>query len=258
MNPSDDIAAIADLVQERARQGIHYPEELRGKLTLERAYRVDLEILRRLEAAGDVHVGWKVGVTAAAMQRQVGVDEPVFGFLLERGACRSGDTLRLADLVSPAFENELCISLGLDLRGPGVTAGQARAAIATVAPAFEIIERRGVFSELALSIADNIQQRAFICGEAIAFDPDRLDLAAVDLEVRIGDAVVDRALGREVMGDPVNSLVWLANKLAEFDLSLQAGTRIMSGSFTRQFTIDGPVRIESRFSPIGTVHAQFV
>ena len=46
MNTTDDISAIADLVQQRAREGIHYPEELRGKLTLERAYRVDLEILR--------------------------------------------------------------------------------------------------------------------------------------------------------------------------------------------------------------------
>ena len=249
-------AAIA-IVLEHAQRGIHYPDALRGKLPLAQAYRVDLGILSHLEALGERHVGWKVGVTARAMQEQVGVREPVFGFLLESGARRSGDTLRLSDLVRPDNENELCLTLGLDLQGPGVTEEAAGAAIATVAPAFEIIERRGVFSEIALSVADNIQQRAFVTGAAVAYDPDRLDLAAVALDLSLDGVHQERAYGREVMGHPVRSIAWLANKLSEFGLGLKAGQRIMSGSFTRQYPVETALEAVAEFAPVGTVRVRF-
>lgn len=192
------------------------------------------------------------------MQEQVGVREPVFGWLLASGHRRSGDALRLSELVSPAIENELCLTLGVDLVGPGVTPDMARAAIATVAPAFEVIERRGVFSEIALSVADNIQQRAFVTGAAIAFDPAVLDLSTVELDLDIDGIHQERAYGREVMGSPVHSVAWLANKLAEFELGLTAGQCVMSGSFTRQYPISGPALATARFAPIGSVVARFV
>jgi 2-keto-4-pentenoate hydratase len=192
------------------------------------------------------------------MQEQVGVREPVFGWLLDSGHRRSGEDLRLSELVSPAIENELCVTLGVDLVGPGVTAERARDAIATIAPAFEVIERRGVFSEIALSVADNIQQRAFVTGTAVAFDPDVLDLSAVELALEIDGVHQERAYGREVMGSPVNSVAWLANKLAEFGLGLSAGQRVMSGSFTRQYPISGPALVSATFAPLGTVTARFV
>ena len=53
------------------------------------------------------------------------------------------------------------------------------------------------------------------------------------------------------------SVVWLANKLAEFGLGIEAGQVIMSGSFTRQYVITDGIAIQSRFSPFGTVTARF-
>ena len=69
---------------------------------------------------------------------------------------------------------------------------------------------------------------------------------------------VDQANGAEVMGNPANSVVWLANKLGEFGLVLEAGMRVMSGSFTKQYAIGQGDHIESRFDPFGVVEAQFV
>ena len=59
------------------------------------------------------------------------------------------------------------------------------------------------------------------------------------------------------MGDPVASVAWLANKLSQFDRSLEAGMRIMSGSFVKMFPLQAGDRIEARFDPIGTVTARF-
>ena len=77
------------------------------------------------------------------------------------------------------------------------------------------------------------------------------------VEVFLNGARQEKAFGAEVMGDPVASVTWLANKLAEFDLALQAGMRVMSGSFTKQYRIKRGDLIELRFTPFGTVSVAF-
>src|SRR5262245_8100921 len=197
------------------------------------AYQVQLGLLEHYLVAGDRHAGWKVGLTSKAMQEQQRVHEPVFGFLLASGHRDSGAVFTFGELIRPGFENELCITVGQTLTGPGVTLEQARAAIAAVAPSLEIVERRGDFTaDLHLALADNAQQRAFVTGSAHPLGD--LDLAAVTVDVLVNDAHQERARGSEVLGTPVAAIAWLANKLAEFDRALEAGMRVMSGSFTRQ------------------------
>lgn len=250
------VEAAVDAIWEGWQRGEHYPPALRRRLGLDEAYQVQLGLLDRCVAAGEVHAGWKVGLTARAMQEQWGVAEPCFGFLLESGHRPDGAVLRMAELISPGFENELCIGVGEALVGPGVTAEQARAAIASVAPALEIVEKRGEFTgDLPLAMADNAQQKAFVTGPAVALGA--LDLAAVVCEVAVNGADIDRATGAEVLGSPVNSIAWLAGKLARFGRRIEPGQRVMSGSFTRQYPIAAGDRIEARFATVGTVTAEF-
>lgn len=247
-----------DVFWDCARRGTSVPPEWTGRLSREEAYRVQLGVLARHVRGGERHAGWKVGLTAKAMQVQQGVHEPVFGYLLAGGARPSGACFQYADLVRPGFENELCLTVGTTLRGPGITTEQAAAALATMAPAFEIIERRGDFAaDLNLSLADNAQQKAFVTGAPVPV-PAGFDLAAVAVEVIVNGAVSERARGREVLGTPAASVAWLANKLAEFGLALEAGRQVMSGSFTRQYLLNPGDRIEARFAPVGTVLAEFV
>ena len=246
-----------DAFWQYARQRVPAPPEWIGRLDRETAYRVQLGVLAQHVRAGDRHAGWKVGLTSKAMQVQQRVHEPVFGFLLAGGDRSSGARIPFAELISPGFENELCLTVGRTLRGPGITTEQAAAALSAVAPAFEIIEKRGDFAaDLNVSLADNAQQRFFVTGPAVPVPPGA-DLAAVSVEVHVNGAAVERALGREVLGTPAASAAWLANKLAEFGLALEAGMRIMSGSFTKQYPLAAGDRIEARFVPIGTVMAEF-
>jgi 2-keto-4-pentenoate hydratase len=84
-----------------------------------------------------------------------------------------------------------------------------------------------------------------------------LDLAAVTVDVSVNGAHQERARGAEVLGSPVASVAWLANKLAQYGRRLEAGQRIMSGSFTRQYGLARGDRVEARFDPVGTVSADF-
>ena len=253
-----DLEAAIESIWDCAQQGIHYPPEWKGKFSLDDAYRVQLGILKRHLQAGRRHIGWKVGLTAKAMQEQQRAKEPVFGFFLEDAAKPSGTVFALEDMIQPAFENELCLTLGQTLAGPGVTAAQARAAIRSVAPALELPERRGEFgAELAMDVADDIQARYFVTGPETGPLPKELDLARTTVEVFINGERVDQAKGSAVMGDPARSLAWLANKLAGFGMALEPGMRVMSGSFTRQYPLAQGDHVQSRFDPFGMVEAQF-
>ena len=75
---------------------------------------------------GDARSGWKVGLTAKAIQEMEGFEEPIFACLYQSGYRASGARLRHAEMIDPAFENELCITLGEALEGPGVTAADVR------------------------------------------------------------------------------------------------------------------------------------
>jgi 2-keto-4-pentenoate hydratase len=241
-----------------ARERKAPPAEWMKRLSREDAYRVQLGMLARYVRAGEHQAGWKVGLTSKAMQIQQGVHEPVLGFLLASGERPSGIRFQYADLINPGFENELCLTVGTTLRGPGVTTERAQAALSAMAPAFEIIEKRGDFAaDLNVSLADNAQQRAYVTGPPVAV-PAGFDLAKVSVEVLVNGAAAERALGSEVLGTPAASVAWLANKLAEFGLTLEAGMKVMSGSFTRQYPLHRGDRIEARFDPAGPVRAEFL
>lgn len=245
-----------ELMWRSVRDGSDYPAELRGKFSFDDAYPIQLGLLARYEQAGHRQVGWKVGLTSKAMQAQVGIPEPLFAFLLRSGHKPSGTVFDHGSLTRPGFENELCLTLGKGLRGPGVTLEQARDAISHVAPALEIIERRGgANADLALVLADNGQQRFFVT--AAPSPLGTVDLAAVSVEVSVNDAVQERALGQEVLGTPLASIAWLANKLAQFGRQLEEGEQVMSGSFTKQYTLSRGDVVVSRFEPFGTVSAEF-
>jgi 2-keto-4-pentenoate hydratase len=138
------------------------------------------------------------------------------------------------------------------------TRADVAAAVARVCPAFEIIETRGDLSgQLALALADNGQQKAFVLGEPVS-RAELPELDTVTVRVRINDTEVASARGDAVLGHPYNSVAWLASKLAVFGEQLSDGDYIMSGSFTRQFPLARGDRIEAVFDGIGAVTASVV
>ena len=249
-----EIEATAAAFEAAALRGEYFPQDWADRLAIDEAYRI---LLTRLRLRGVQRVGWKVGLTARAIQEQFGVHEPVFGCLLADGLKPSGHLFRRDALIEPGFENELCIVLGRDVP-PGATGDEVAAAVARIHPAFEIIETRGdLTSQLALALADNAQQKAFVLGPPVG--PETLpELSEVEARVRINGAEVAIGRGDAVLGHPFNAVVWLAAKVAEFGESLRAGDTIMSGSFTRQFPLDRGDRVECAFAGIGIVAASIL
>src|SRR5262249_46857551 len=145
------------------------------------------------------------------------------------------------------------------LQGPGIQLEQICRAVTHAAPALEIVENRGpAASDMALAAADNSQQKAFVVGTKVALDAKNNDLASARVSVHVNGKLREEAFGSEVMGrGPMHSVLWLANKLAQFGTAIEAGSRIMAGSFTRQYRPIPGDSVEAHFVPFGTVRARF-
>jgi 2-keto-4-pentenoate hydratase len=241
--------AIDDFWTARAR-GEFFPHAYCDRLTLDDAYRIQLALIERRIAEGEHHIGWKVGLTARAIQEQFGFYEPVFGCILETHP--SGRVFSAAELIHPGFETELCIRLADGLEGE-VSTQQLRDAIDVLHPSFEIIETRGdIVKQISLAVADNAQQRAVVLGKPVRFTPDML-LDEVEARVEINGREVATGLGSAVLGNPLNSVTWLAGKLGQYGQRLRPGDVVMTGSFVRQFPLLPGDTAMADFSGVGRV-----
>ncbi|MGJ9404475.1 2-keto-4-pentenoate hydratase [Arthrobacter sp. KK5.5] len=228
-------------------------------MTLEDAYAVQTHQLERHLADGRVLAGRKVGLTSLAMQKQLGVDSPDFGFFFEDMVHHEGAKLPAGAFIAPKVEPEFGFVLKETLRGPGVTVEQARAAIGSVYAAIEIIDSRVENWDIRLvdTVADNASCGAIAVGTT-PLDVAVEDLAGVECSLLIDGERRETGTGDAVMGDPVAPLAWLANVLGEQGVALEAGQLVLPGSFTKALPVEVGSSATADFGSLGSLTINFV
>jgi len=222
------------------------------------AYAVQQVNIQRALGGGGRLVGWKIGLTAAAVQRQLGVDQPDFGVLLADRAFGDDEPIALQRLLQPAVEAEVAFVLGRDLREAPVTAVDVLRATEFVLPAIEVVDSRIAGWDITIvdTIADNASSGVFVLGP----NPTRLsdvDLRAVRMTMTCEGEKVSEGCGADCLGHPVNAVVWLANTLAALGRPLEAGHLVLSGALGPMVSVGGPGQYEAVLGGLGSVRATF-
>jgi len=222
------------------------------------AYAVQRAQVAAWTAEGRQVKGHKVGLTSAAMRRQLGVDQPDFGHLLDSMFVPDDSAADVARFVQPRVEPEVAFVLGRPLSGPGLTAADAIAAVEFVLPALEIIDSRIADWKITLpdTVADNASSGAVVLGTRPA-RLDGLDLALVGCLLHVNGELTATGAGGAVLGSPVNALVWLANTLSENGVTLEAGHVVMPGAVTASVPVSAGTAVTARFGGIGSVSVTF-
>jgi 2-oxo-3-hexenedioate decarboxylase len=204
------------------------------------------------EQAGPL-AGWKLGVTSRAKQAQVGVDEPVRGFLTMAMALGPGEPLATGELIQPRAEPEIAFVLGQDLTGRRVAAADVLAATAGVAPAIEVLDSRYRDYRFTLPdvVADNTSAGRFLVGEPVP--PAELDLRLVGVVLERNGEVLATAAGAASMGHPAAAVAWLVRSLAADGEGLQAGQVVLSGGLTAAVPVTAGDRVAVRVDRLGSV-----
>jgi 2-keto-4-pentenoate hydratase len=221
------------------------------------AYQVQLAHLSERELAGRRQKGHKIGLTSRAMQEQLQIESPDYGYLLDDMFWSSGDELAFA-FIQPRIEPEIAVILGEDIADPRASRERVASAVRGVAPALEIIDSRIADWRIKLvdTIADNASSAAVILGPESPWTGE-LDLRSVRCHFYLNDELVGTGDGSAVMGDPLEAVGWLARLLIAKGRQLRAGEIVIPGALTGAVAIEQGDTVRATFEGIGSVWCAF-
>ncbi|WP_172299960.1 2-oxo-hept-4-ene-1,7-dioate hydratase [Pseudoruegeria sp. HB172150] len=264
MTPGEVAAAGAALFEaENSRRQIGLLTLVHPEMDMADAYAVQADFCARKMAAGAKPIGWKIGLTSKAMQAALQIDIPDSGILFDDMVFETGSTVPAGRFIEPRIEAEIAFVMKADVPGDA-TRAQVLAATDFVAPSLEILDTRirrrdpetGQARKICDTISDNAANAGIVLGAA-RHDPGALNLRWVGAIVARNDAVEETGLGAGVLSDPVEGIVWLARRLAEYGQRIEAGQVVLSGSFIRPIEAPAGSRIDADFGSFGGVSISF-
>ena len=236
--------------------------DLIGTDDLPAAYAVQQGLVQARIAGGETVVGRKIGATSQAVQDQLGVDQPDFGYLLSDMDVSDDDPISMRTLVQPRVEAEVAFRLGKDINPATedeITLELVRDAVEVALPALEIVDSRIESWDIAFTdtVADNASSGLFVIGtDAKPLSAPGIEgCSPVDVEMTltINGEVRSSGNGAACLGDPLEALRWLAVQAYRFDDPLRAGHLILSGAlgpFVPFAAGDDVVATISGFAPL--------
>ncbi|MCW2780842.1 MAG: 2-keto-4-pentenoate hydratase [Marmoricola sp.] len=243
---------------ERDRAPIPPLRETWPDLDVVDAYEIQLRnIDARLQDGATIR-GHKVGLSSHAMQQMMGVDEPDYGHLLSDMECFDTKPVSAGRFCYPRVEVEVAFILGATLPGEGCTEADVLAATEYVAPSIELIDSRITDwnIKIADTIADNASSAGFVLGPE-RVRPGDLDLLGINAVLHCNGEEVASGRSDAVLGNPVTAVAWLANKVARFGVTLEAGHVILPGSVHRAIDVHAGDDFVAVFDGLGSVHLNF-
>ncbi|RKJ98767.1 2-oxo-3-hexenedioate decarboxylase [Alicycliphilus denitrificans] len=222
------------------------------------AYAIQDAILARKLSRGARVVGLKAGLTSHAKMRQMGVTDPVFGFLVDDYAVAEGAAVDTRALIHPKVEPEIAFVLKHALKGPGCHIGAVLAATDFVMPGIEVIDSRyrDFKFDLKSVIADNTSAARFVVGGR-AVRPEGVDLRTVGVVLEKNGQPVALGAGAAVLGHPAAAIAMLANHLGRRGREIPAGSLILSGGVTEAVAVAAGDSVSLRVQGMGCTNLRF-
>lgn len=225
-----------------------------GELSVEQAYDVQNMLVEKRLRNGERIIGWKVGATSKRVMDQLKIDEPNFGCMTSSSDFPSLRKIKASDFCKLAIEGEIAFVMQKPLRGPGITNSDVIMATSGIMAAVELVDCR--IRDWKINITEAIADNALHAG--VILGPFMRPIAGFDLRregvaISKNGSLLASACGVEALGNPVNVVTWLANKLSGFNREIQTGEIILTGSLTNFFFVEPGDVMDVSFSNLGNI-----
>ena len=211
------------------------------------AYAAQDALLKRVIPEDGEVVGYKIGLTSPAILKQTGLKNPAYGAIRKSRVFEREVTLKASNHVRLGLELEIILTVNADVPPPQAgklyTKETITPFIESARAGFELIEDRGSdYSRLsAMALIIDV---GWNWGSLLApVNPDwrKLDIGNLNGAVLFDGEEVASGNSGDVLGHCVNSLAWVANRLADHGKTLKKGMIVSTGSM-----------VACQFIPVGT------
>jgi len=222
-------------------------EPVNLEISIDEAYEIQRRFVQRLGK----QIGWKIGASNEEVQKRLGINEPVFGRLLNETILRGKE--RLQDFILPVgIEVEIAFKFH---KTPEMSL-QSILSSSKIAPAFEIIN--GLFTEnpsVQHLIASNVRHAGVFFGEFRSCD---FPLEHEEVKLLINGELVAKGSGKNVLNHPAAPVLWLMERLQRIGESIKKGDVVISGTMIPPVFIETPATITAEYSNLGTLEFQLI
>ncbi len=233
---------------------IEPPRDVMDPTDVDAAYRIQALNTKHWINQGRTIAGWKIGLTAKAVQKQLGVDQPDFGVLFEDMRIPDGGQLKMNQVIQSRGEAEIALVLGKDVDAENITAQDVEEAVDYVVPAIEIVDSRIADWKITFAdtVADNGSSAYYVLGES-KLPIKGLDLYACGMVLEVDGTIASLGAGAACLGHPLNAAAWLANTLVTRGQTLKAGQVILTGALGPMINLKPGQQIKSSIGGLGSV-----
>lgn len=223
--------------------------------TVDEAYAVS-ELNRQWKVAqGHRVIGKKIGLTSKAVQTQLGVDQPDFGFLFDDMEYLNGQIVPAARLIQPKTEAEIAFVVQHGLSGRKPSYSEFLSSLDYALPALEIVDSAIADWKITIvdTVADNASSALYVLGDQ-PVPVAQLALHELGMVLSKNGSIASTGVGAACLGHPLRAAYWLACEMIERGQGLQAGEVILSGALGPMVPIQAGDHIEARIQGLGTVN----
>lgn len=224
---------------------------------IDAAYRVQRALVDQWTGNGRTIIGRKIGLTSQVVQKQLGVDQPDFGTLLDDMHLANGSIVPPGILLQPKVEAEIAVIFGRDLTGNEDRASLL-SAIRSLSPALEIVDSRIADWNIGIvdTVADNASSGLFVLGPDFE-DFSSFDFEGCKMEMTVNGAIASTGEGKACLGHPLNAAAWLAQQMHKNGTPVRAGDIVLTGALGPMVTVKPGDRVEAVIEGLGTVGVSF-
>lgn len=201
-----------------------------GDSNINAAYQVQtINIQHRIENGAFIQ-GYKIGLTSEAVQKQLGVNQPDFGVLLNTMEITS-NVFPYKALMQPKAEAEIALVLKEDIHEAPKTIGDLVPLIDYAQSAIEIVGSRIENWNIKITdtVADNASASHYILGnkkQSLA----NIDMINCKMELIKNNELVSEGKGSACLGNPLNAALWLTQTMIANNTILKKGEVLLTGA----------------------------
>ena len=218
-------------------------------------------------------IGYKAGLTNPAVQKRFNYDQPVWGKLYQGMVLPNGATVEAAFGARPLFEADMLVRVSSDAINQAKTPMDVLLAVDQIIPFIElpdlVVQAPPQLNGPAVG-AINVGARLGVAGTPLAVPLLRGERHALlgalrDMTVVLTGAdsgngaqfvELGRGKGSDILGHPLNAVVWLAGALAKEGLAMKPGELISLGSFSPLLPPKPGMKVTATYQGLPGAHAE--
>ena len=223
------------------------------------AYSIQESGIGLREKDGEKIIGLKMGLTSAGKRKQMNLDSPLYGVLTNTMEIPNGGSFQLKGSIHPKIEPEIAFFIKSELKGE-ITQTEVLEACEAICPALEILDSRYEgFKYFSMEdvISDNSSSSHFILGPKIT-EFHSLDLANLLMQMKVNGEVVEEGHSNAISGDPVNSVIQLAELLHRRGRSIPAGVFVLAGAATAAVNLEEGMTVSLEIEKLPSMSIKIV